>query len=544
MRVQRVRLLHELVYAMAQESPDAPALLHKQESLTFAQLASEVQRFSESLCGLGLGANERVAIYLPKQFEVVIGVFGAAAAGGVAVPINPMLKAQQVSHILRDCNVRVLITSPSRAKQLLEILPNCHDLKFLVLTGAADELPQVTGLTALSWQVVMQAPGQKPPGRIDSDMAAILYTSGSTGLPKGVVLSHLNMVAAADSSSEFLRLSASDRLLAVLPLSFDYGLSQLTTAYYVGASVVLMDYLLPKEVVAAVVRYAVTGISAVPPIWNQLSVLDWPDEAGKSLRYITTSGGAARRSTLDRLRSKLPNTLIFQMYGLTEAFRSAYLPPEEIDERPGSVGKALPNVELMIVREDGSRCAPGEPGELVHRGSLVAMGYWNDPERTAQRFRQAPGQLAGIPIPELAVWSGDQMRMDADGYLYFESRRDEMIKTSGYRVSPQEVEEIVFASGLVAEAVALGVAHPELGQAIILLAHPAKEDIDVAALLALCRKEMPTYMVPELIELNRDLPRNPNGKIDRAQLSAQYKAHFSGDDRQATGLASNATKGH
>jgi acyl-CoA ligase (AMP-forming) (exosortase A-associated) len=514
---------------MSQENPDAPALLYKQESLTFAQLASEVQRFSESLCGLGLAANERVAIYLPKQLEVVIGVFGAAAAGGVAVPINPMLKAQQVSHILRDCNVRFLITSPSRARQLLEILPDCHDLDFMVLTSAVDELPQVAGVTALSWQDLMNTPGLKPPRRIDSDMAAILYTSGSTGLPKGVVLSHLNMVAAADSSSEFLRLTASDRLLAVLPLSFDYGLSQLTTAYYVGASVVLMDYLLPREVVAAVVRYGVTGISAVPPIWNQLAVLDWPEEAGKSLRYITTSGGAARRSTLDRLRSKLPNTLIYQMYGLTEAFRSAYLPPQEIDERPGSVGKALPNVELMIVREDGSRCAPDEPGELVHRGSLVAMGYWNDPERTAQRFRQAPGQLAGIPIPELAVWSGDQMRMDADGYLYFESRRDEMIKTSGYRVSPQEVEEIVFASGLVAEAVALGVAHPELGQAIILLVHPATDDIDVAVLLALCRKEMPTYMVPELIELNSDLPRNPNGKIDRAQISTQYKAFFSGN---------------
>ena len=527
MKVRRVRLLHDLVYSMAEQNPELPALLYKKETLSFKQLADEVERFSETICGLGLGLNERVAIYLPKQLEVAIGVFGAAAAGGVAVPVNPMLKAQQVSHILRDCNVRVLITSPSRAKQLQEILPDCHDLNFLVLTGSSSEPPQFPGVTTLSWQDLMNTPGKRPPGRIDSDMAAILYTSGSTGSPKGVVLSHLNMVAAADSSSEFLQLTKSDRLLAVLPLSFDYGLSQLTTAYFVGASVVLMDYLLPKEVVSAVVKNGVTGISAVPPIWNQLSVLDWPESAVKSMRYITTSGGAARRATLDRLRVKLPNTAIFQMYGLTEAFRSAFLPPAEIDERPGSVGKALPNVELMIVREDGSRCAPDEPGELVHRGSLVAMGYWNDLERTAQRFRPAPGQPAGIPLPELAVWSGDQMRMDADGYLYFESRRDEMIKTSGYRVSPTEVEEIIFASGLAAEAVALGVAHPELGQAIVLLVHPANDGVDVAAILELCRKEMPTYMVPEHIELCSDLPRNPNGKIDRAQITVQYKAHFS-----------------
>jgi acyl-CoA ligase (AMP-forming) (exosortase A-associated) len=530
MKARRVRLLHDLVYATAEATPESTALLFKKEALTFEQLAAGVDRFSESVCGLGLNPDERVAIYLPKQVEVVTGVFGAPAAGGVAVPVNPMLKAQQVAHILRDCNVRVLITSASRAKQLQDILPECPDLEFLVLTGKVKEPLQIPGIKTLTWEELHNTPPVKPHRRIDSDMAAILYTSGSTGSPKGVVLSHLNMVAAAESSADFLELTASDRLLAVLPLSFDYGLTQLTTAYYVGASVVLMDYLLAKEVVAAVDKFGVTGISAVPPIWNQLAVLEWPESARKTMRYITTSGGAARRSTLDKLRAKLPDTVIFQMYGLTEAFRSSYLPPAEIDQRPGSVGKALPNVELMVVREDGTRCAPDEPGELVHRGSLVARGYWNDPERTAQRFRPAPGQPAGIPLPEIAVWSGDQMRMDADGYLYFESRKDEMIKTSGYRVSPTEVEEIIFASGLAAEAVALGVTHPELGQAIVLLVDPANDEVDADALLALCRKEMPSYMVPEHIKLSSDLPRNPNGKIDRAKLSAQYKAHFETHD--------------
>lgn len=525
---QKIRLLHELVEVMSESTPDAPALFHKKASLSFKQLRDEMTSFAQRICGMGLQENERIAVYLPKQFEAVIGFFGGAAAGGVVVPINPMLKLHQVAHILRDCNVKMLVTSGQRAKQLSEVLSECPDLRRVILTSHIEGLQLPDTIAISAWDEQQSESPLQVPVRIDSDMAAILYTSGSTGSPKGVVLSHANMVAAAESSADFLKLTADDRLLAILPLSFDYGLSQLTTAYFAGASVVLMDYLLPREVVQAVVKFSVTGISAVPTIWNQLAVLDWPSEAQESLRYITTSGGAAQRATLKRLKDALPETEIFQMYGLTEAFRSAYLPPDEFEARPGSVGKALPNVELMIVREDGSRCNPNEPGELVHRGSLVAMGYWNDTEKTNQRFRRAPGQLEGAPIPEMAVYSGDQMRMDEEGYLYFESRKDEMIKTSGYRVSPTEVEEVVFDSGLVAEVVAIGVTHTELGQAIVLLVHPADENInDTSIYLKYCQKELPTFMVPACIEISRDLPRNPNGKIDRATLRRQYADFFS-----------------
>lgn len=523
-----IRLLHEIVGHAATVAPAHPALLFKDETLTFAQLKAEIDRFAGAIRGLGLARDERVAFFLPKQFEGVISLFGAAAAGGVSVPINPMLRPQQVRHILSDCNVRVLITSGTRAQQLADVLPGCHDLTTLVLTSPAKGLPDDPGANVLSWEALLETPPAMPLSRIDTDMAAILYTSGSTGLPKGVVLSHLNMVAAAESSAEFLELTQADRLLAVLPLSFDYGLSQLTTAYWVQASVVLIDFLFAREVIKAVAKHGVTGISAVPPIWNQLAVLDWPEEAVQSMRYITTSGGAARKATLAKLRERLHNTGIYQMYGLTEAFRSAYLHPREIDQKPGSVGKAIPNVELAVVREDGTACAPGEPGELVHRGSLVAMGYWNDPERTHRRFRPAPGQPVGIPLPEIAVWSGDRMRMDAEGYLYFVSRQDEMIKTSGYRVSPTEVEEIVFASGLVAEAVAIGVPHPELGQAIVLLAHAGEgQRVSDDTLRQYCQRECPTYMVPAHIEIRDELPRNPNGKIDRAELARIYHGHFS-----------------
>jgi acyl-CoA ligase (AMP-forming) (exosortase A-associated) len=327
------------------------------------------------------------------------------------------------------------------------------------------------------------------------------------------------MVTGALSVAEYLRNVPEDRLLAVLPFSFDYGFSQLTTAFSVGASVSLMDYLLPRDVVKAVARDRVTGLAAVPPLWVQLAPLDWPAEAAESLRYLTNSGGAMPTRVTARLREALPRTRVFLMYGLTEAFRSTYLPPEELDQRPESMGKAIPNAEILVVREDGSRCAPGEPGELVHRGSLVAMGYWNDPERTAERFKPAPGQPAEVPLTEMAVWSGDTVRADEDGFLYFVGRRDEMIKTSGYRVSPTEVEEVLYASGLVAEAAALGLPHPTLGQGICAVVRPRETGFDPESLLAACKRELPNFMVPLQVVTRDALPRNPNGKIDRRALA-------------------------
>ncbi len=519
-------LLHHFITTAANASPGAPALLHKDRVLDYQGLAGSVEDFAGALVGSELGPTGRVAVYLPKQFETVIALFGAAAAGGVFVPVNPQLKPAQVGHILRDCNVRFLVTSPERAALLDQTLAECPDLHTVILTGEAQERRR-HHFRLLAWSEFMA--GERAPvhRRIDQDLAAILYTSGSTGRPKGVVLSHRNMVAGARSVAEYLENTPDDRLLAVLPLSFDYGLSQLTTAFSVGASVALMDYLLPRDVIRAVVRHRITGLAAVPPLWVQLAELEWPQEAAGCLRYLTNSGGAMPLPVIDRLRAALPRTKLYLMYGLTEAFRSTYLPPEELDRRPGSMGRAIPNAEVLVVREDGTPCAPDEPGELVHRGALVAQGYWNDPERTAERFRPAPGQPAGVPVPELAVWSGDTVKMDAEGYLWFVGRRDEMIKTSGYRVSPTEVEEVVYAAGQVAEAAAVGLPHPQLGQAIVVVVVPG-EEFDEEALLAHCRRELPNFMVPHSLIRRASLPRNPNGKIDRKALAAEYAALFGG----------------
>jgi acyl-CoA ligase (AMP-forming) (exosortase A-associated) len=340
------------------------------------------------------------------------------------------------------------------------------------------------------------------------------------------------MVAGARSVAQYLENTPDDRLLAVLPFSFDYGLSQLTTAFSVGASVVLMDYLLPRDVIRAVAQHGITGLAAVPPLWAQIANLPWPEEAQASLRYITNSGGAMPRAILDALQAALPNTQPVLMYGLTEAFRSTYLPPAELVRRPDSMGRAIPNAEVMVVREDGSPCSPGEPGELVHRGALVAMGYWNDAERTAERFRPAPGREPGIPLPEIAVWSGDTVTVDEEGFLYFVGRKDDMIKTSGYRVSPTEVEEVIYASGLVGHAAALGIPHPTLGQAIVLVVTPPTHadqksgHVDTDTLIAECKKYLPAFMAPAHVQVQQSLPRNPNGKIDRKQLVSELQDLF------------------
>jgi acyl-CoA ligase (AMP-forming) (exosortase A-associated) len=524
-------LVHDFIFASAARSPDAEALVYGSTRLDYAALASIVSRTAAMLldAGPGMTRGDRVAIYIEKRIENVAAMFGAAAAGGVFVPVNPLLKPEQVAYILGDCNVRILVTSLDRLKLLASVLPQCADLHTVIVVGATDAvLPQLDGLTVLPWpgDATGVVSARAPHRTIDTDMAAILYTSGSTGKPKGVVLSHRNMVAGAKSVASYLHNTPSDRLLAVLPLSFDYGLSQLTTAFHVGATAVLINHLLARDILKAVVAEKITGLAAVPPLWIQIAQLDWPADC--SLRYLTNSGGAMQRPTLDALRRVLPHAQPFLMYGLTEAFRSTYLPPEELDRRPDSMGRAIPNAEVMVLRPDGTECEADEAGELVHRGALVSLGYWNDPAKTAERFKPVVSVHRGLTLTEMAVWSGDTVRRDADGFLYFISRNDEMIKTSGYRVSPSEVEEVIYAREQIAEAAAIGVKHPTLGQAIVVVAH-AKAGIEMSAadLLAACRPHLPAYMLPAKIVMSPEsLPRNPNGKIDRKLLSLQLETIF------------------
>jgi acyl-CoA ligase (AMP-forming) (exosortase A-associated) len=524
--MKNVSLLHDLVTRTAEARPERIAVSCGSESISYGCLAEAVARFGGACVRLGLRRGDRVGIYLEKRIDTVTAFFGAAAADCAFVPINPVLKADQVGHILRDCGVRLLVTSPERLALLDETLRACDDLRHVVLVRPhPDHFPKAregTKPAVHAWEEMARDNGKVLHRIIDADLAAVLYTSGSTGKPKGVMLSHRNLVAGASSVAAYLDNNAEDTLLAALPLSFDAGLSQLTTGFLSGARVALLNYLLPRDVINAVVQERVSGLTAVPPLWIQLVQQEWPASAAEHLRYIANTGGRLPRETLAALRTRLPKTKVFLMYGLTEAFRATYLPPEEVDLRPDSIGKAIPNAEVLVLRPDGTECSPNEPGELVQRGALVAMGYWNDPTATAERFRPLSQQLHGAAQPEIAVYSGDTVRRDEAGFLYFIGRRDEMIKTSGYRVSPTEIEEVLYATRLVAECAAFGVEHPALGQAIQVVAVPAAgTTLDATGLLAECRARLPSYMVPANIEVRAaPLPRNPNGKLDRAALAA------------------------
>ena len=516
-------LLHELIVHAAARSPGAVALTVRREHTSYSVLADTITRFAAALVGLGVRRGERIAVHLEKPVENVAAIFGASAAGCAFVPLNPLLKPTQVAYILRDCNVRVLVTSPERFVQLEGALSDCADLRHLIVTGATIPSSHAAPYALHTWRSITAAASSRGHRVIDTDVAAILYTSGSTGRPKGVVLSHRNMVAGAKSVASYLENTATDTLLAVLPLSFDAGFSQLTTGFHTGARVVLLNYLLPQDVVKALAQERVTGITAVPPLYMQLVQAEWPAVIGEHLRYFANTGGRMPLETLTALRRKVPRAKPFLMYGLTEAFRSTYLPPEEVDRRPDSIGKAIPNAEILVLREDGMPCEPDEPGELVHRGALVGMGYWNDPAKTAERYKVLPGREAGFVLPEIAVFSGDTVRKDRDGYLYFIGRRDEMIKTSGYRVSPTEIEEVLYDTGRVGEAAAFGIAHDTLGQAIVAVVTAKGATVDPADLIAACRVRLPAYMIPAVIHVSAEsLPRNPNGKIDRRALATEY----------------------
>jgi acyl-CoA ligase (AMP-forming) (exosortase A-associated) len=520
----RIRL-HDLLADAAGRSGDAPAVTYREDTLSYAELWRAVQAHGAGLQRLGLARGERVAVYLDKRIETVTAIFATSAAGGTFVPVNPVLRARQVGYILGDCDVRVLVTTADRLETLRGELEQVKSLERVIVVGGTTAGPPADLRYAVtSWDELAVDQDLPAGAAIDVDMAAILYTSGSTGKPKGVVLSHRNLLAGAESVSQYLEMTAGDVVLAALPLSFDAGFSQLTTSFAVGAHVVLVNYLLPRDVARLCTRHGVTGLTCVPPLWIQLAEQSWPEETGRRLRYFANTGGRMPKSTLDKLRSLFPAARPYLMYGLTEAFRSTYLDPAEVDRRPDSIGKAVPNAEILVVRPDGSRCDPGEEGELVHRGALVAMGYWNDPKRTAERFRPVPG-AEGALSTELAVWSGDSVVRDEEGFLYFVGRTDEMIKTSGYRVSPTEVEEVAYSTGRVRDAVALGVPDPQLGQRIVLIVSPAGDDtLDAADLKALLKKELPLYMVPREVVVRPDLPRSPNGKFDRNLLRQELNA--------------------
>ena len=486
--------------AMRGSDRDA-ALVLRGETLSWNDLRSRVAALAGWLATQVPQPGARVATWAAKGELACLMPLAAARAGLVHVPINPLLKRAQVNHILADSGAVLLLGTPARLDTLEQgdVPAGCRAMT------EGDALAAAAGSQPLPW----------PSTHDPASLAAILYTSGSTGKPKGVMLSHANMWLGAVSVAHYLGLAADDVTLAVLPLSFDYGQNQLLSTWYAGGAVVPLDYLLPRDVVRACERHGVTTLAAVPPLWVQLVGLDWPQVVADRMRRLTNSGGALTTDLSTALRGLLPKTRIFAMYGLTEAFRSTFLDPELLAGNPTSMGKAIPFAEVLVINDAGKTAADDEEGELVHCGPLVAQGYWNDPVRTAERFRPAP---AGSVFGGTAVWSGDRVRRDAEGLLYFAGRPDAMIKSAGNRISPLEIEEAALASGQAGEAVALGVPDPALGQAIILIVRGSGDE---AALRAHLKRELPNFMQPVRVIWKQAMPVNPNGKLDRAALVAE-----------------------
>jgi acyl-CoA ligase (AMP-forming) (exosortase A-associated) len=478
---------------------DAPALILRDRTLSWKDLRTRVAQLAGWLAARVPEPGARVASWAAKGELTCLLPLAAARAGLVHVPINPLLKRAQAAHILHDSGAKMLIAGSARLSSLEQ-----------------EDIPYTCQLFEENHIVHTRDDNELAPSRADPDsLAALLYTSGSTGRPKGVMLSHANLWLGAVSVAHYLGLADDDVTLAVLPLSFDYGQNQLLSTWYAGGSAVPLDYLTPRDVTKACSRYGVTTLAAVPPLWVQLVEQDWPRDAVTPMRRLTNSGGALTVDLVRKLRGLFPQARLFPMYGLTEAFRSTYLDPALVDTHPTSMGKAIPFAEILVVDGQGIPAGADEEGELVHCGPLVAQGYWRDAARTAERFRPAPAvsQYGGT-----AVWSGDRVRRDAEGLLYFAGRRDEMIKSSGNRISPQEIEEAAIASGEVSEAAAFGVADAKLGQAVHLVVRGTGSE---EALRAVLRSELPNFMQPHAIRWVERMPTNPNGKIDRAALKAE-----------------------
>ncbi len=512
-------LLHQFLEESASKRPEKCALVHAGVRYTYGEIEDQANRLACALSGAGIRRGNRVAVFLENSLESVVSLFGILKADAVFLMLSATLKPDKLAYILDHCGVSGLITDSRRIGSVREKLEQLKELRILVPVDQDGAEPQVAGVSRLSWKEIQSSPvpAHYAPRHenIDLDLASIIYTSGSTANPKGVMLTHLNMISAATSITTYLRNRPDDIILDALPLSFDYGLYQVLMAFKLGATVVLeKSFVFPYQILRRMVEEKVTGFPGVPTIFAillQMNNLKAHDLS--ALRYITNTAAALPVGHLKQLQECFPQARIYSMYGLTECKRVSYLPPEDIKTRPGSVGKAMPNEEVWIVDEGGRRVGPGVTGELVVRGANVMRGYWRDEEATNAALR--PGPLPG----ERVLHTGDLFRMDEDGYLYFVSRKDDLIKTRGERVSPKEVESALYGMEGILEAAVVPVPDDLLGSVIKAYVVPREGHVlGTRDVILHCRGILEDFAVPRIIEFRDTLPKNASGKIDKRIL--------------------------
>jgi long-chain acyl-CoA synthetase len=503
----------------AARSPGKTALVCGGRRFTYGELDARANRLAWSLIAGGVERGDRVAIYLENSAEAVISIFAILKAGAVFLVVNPTTKADKMSYILNNCRATGLITDRTKLGTLSNAVADSPHLQGVWVAGGMPGADFVTtkrlfDLTAALEDSNLSA-APLPKKCIDIDLAALIYTSGSTGRPKGVMLTHLNIVSAATSITTYLENRPDDIILSVLPLSFDYGLYQVLMAFKIGGTVLLeRSFTYPYRVIELLKQEHVTGFPMVPTISAVLLQLDLSAHRFPALRYITNTAAVLPTEHIRRLRDLLPNVKIFSMYGLTECKRVSYLPPDQIDIRPTSVGRGMPNEEVYIVDDTGRRASAGTVGELVVRGSNVMKGYWELPEETDRMLK--PGPLPG----EKVLHTGDLFRMDEQGYLYFVGRKDDIIKTRGEKVSPREVEDVLHAMPGVAEVAVIGVPDEVLGEAIkAVVRSQAGVKLTAEEVIYWCSLKLENFMVPKFVEFQGELPKTATGKISKRELA-------------------------
>ena len=512
-------LLQHWLEAHARRQPSHPMIIVDGQRYSYEHIDDQATRLAATLQRHGVVRGDRVAIYLENCVEAVVGIFGALKAGAVFMPVNPQTKADKLTYLLNDSAAKVLITHSVLAEVAAQAVGQAPDLALVIRVEAADARSghELAGKPQMSFTAAVTAEASlQPTPTIDQDLASIIYTSGSTGEPKGVMVTHHNMVSAATSISTYLGLRADDIIINVLPIAFDYGLYQILMASRVGASVVLQRSLaFPVRVLETMVRERVTVLPGVPTVFSM--VLNLSSLASfdlSALRLVTNTAAALSEAQIRQIRGAFPQATLFSMYGLTECKRVSYLPPEQLDIRPMSVGRGMPNEEVWLVDETGRRLPNGATGELVVRGSNVMRGYWKKPVQTAERLR--PGDLPG----EMYLYTGDIFRTDAQGYLYFVGRKDDIIKSRGEKVSPREVENVLYGMEGVLEAAVIGVHDDVLGHAVkaflVLKAGYSYSERDV---IRYCLGHLESFMAPKYVVFVEALPRTDTGKISKRGLS-------------------------
>jgi long-chain acyl-CoA synthetase len=504
----------------AQRFPDKIALICGRRRLSYRDLDQQANRMAHSLVGAGVERGDRVAVYLDNSVEAVISVFAILKAGGVFLAVNPTIKADKLGYILNNCRAKGLVMPGNKVEAMGTTVADVSPLRAVWLVGPSSHEDLLSDKFVASFNAALQGPdsSSESPSKkcIDIDLAALIYTSGSTGRPKGVMLTHLNIVSAATSITTYLENNSDDVILNVLPLSFDYGLYQVLMAFKIGGTIVLeRSFTYPYEIIKTILRENITGLPIVPTISAVLLQLDLSTVKFPSLRYITNTAAALPTEHIRRLRELFPTVTIYSMYGLTECKRVSYLPPDQIDIRPTSVGRGMPNEEVFIVDEAGRRVPPGAVGELVVRGSNVMKGYWELPDETDRMLK--PGLLPN----EKVLYTGDLFRMDDEGYLYFFGRKDDIIKTRGEKVSPKEVEDVLYALDGISEAAVIGIPDQVLGQAIravVTLCEGAK--LTEQEVLRHCAARLESFMVPQSVIFQASLPKTASGKISKREVAA------------------------